>query len=137
MVYTHVLFLALGIRDLFWLPVDQFRKDGHIVKGFQRGAQSFGLSTATATLELGQKFFGAIQVWLFLTSPFWAMISFQFMAEFAFDIVNPDYHRHRSQADILQSFAQPADFREGVTLAVSAFRRVSFLISGLLSPQIF
>lgn len=47
------------------------------------------------------------------------------MAEFAFDVVNPDYHRQRSQADILQSFAQPADFREGVTLAMNAFRRVS------------
>jgi len=99
--------IALGIRDLFWLPVDQYRRDGHIVKGLQRGAQSFGLSTATATLELGQKFFGTIQ----------------FMAEFAFDVVNPDYHRQRSQADILQSLAQPADFREGVTLAMNAFRR--------------
>jgi len=58
-------------------------------------------------LELSQKFFGAIQ----------------FMAEFAFEVVNPDYHRQRTQADILQSFAQPADFREGVTLAMSAVRR--------------
>ena len=27
-----------GIRDLFWLPIEQFQKDGRIVRGLQRGA---------------------------------------------------------------------------------------------------
>lgn len=55
-------FLAQGIVDLFWLPVDQYRRDGHIVKGFQRGAQSFGVSTASAALELSQRLVGTLQV---------------------------------------------------------------------------
>lgn len=44
------------------MPVDQYKKDGHVVKGIQRGAQSFGVSTASAALEISQKFVGAIQV---------------------------------------------------------------------------
>ena len=51
-----------GIRDLFWLPVEQYRKDGRIVRGLQRGAHSFTTSTAMAALELTNRLVQTVQV---------------------------------------------------------------------------
>lgn len=56
------LFLVQGIRDLFWLPIEQYQKDGRIVRGLQRGANSFTTSTAMAALELTNRLVQAIQV---------------------------------------------------------------------------
>lgn len=50
------------MRDLFWLPIEQYRKDGRIIRGLQRGAASFGTSTASAALELSNRLVQAIQV---------------------------------------------------------------------------
>lgn len=54
--------LVHGVRDLFWLPIEQYRKDGRIIRGLQRGAASFGTSTASAALELSNRLVQAIQV---------------------------------------------------------------------------
>ncbi|XP_038643270.1 autophagy-related protein 2 homolog A-like [Scyliorhinus canicula] len=57
-----VVQLFHGLRDLFWLPIEQYRKDGRIIRGLQRGAASFGTSTASAALELSNRLVQAIQV---------------------------------------------------------------------------
>lgn len=57
-----VVQLFHGVRDLFWLPIEQYRKDGRIIRGLQRGAASFGTSTASAALELSNRLVQAIQV---------------------------------------------------------------------------
>lgn len=54
--------LVQGLRDLVWLPIEQYRRDGRIVRGFQRGAASFGTSTAMAALELTNRVVQTIQV---------------------------------------------------------------------------
>lgn len=51
-----------GLRDLVWLPIEQYRKDGRIVRGFQRGTASFGTSTAMAALELTNRMVRTVQV---------------------------------------------------------------------------
>jgi len=58
-----------GCRDLFWLPVEQYRRDGRIVRGFQRGAQSFMTCTAMSTLELTNRVVQTIQVSSQLSTP--------------------------------------------------------------------
>jgi autophagy-related protein 2 len=50
------------VKDLFWLPVEQYRKDGRIVRGLQRGASSFSTSTAMAFLELTNRVVQSVQV---------------------------------------------------------------------------
>ena len=54
--------LAHGIKDLFWLPVEQYRKDGRIVRGLQRGASSFSTSTVMSLLELTNRMVQSVQV---------------------------------------------------------------------------
>lgn len=65
------------MRDLFWLPIEQYRKDGRIIRGLQRGAASFGTSTASAALELSNRLVQAIQVSLgdvlFIHLPFFGL----------------------------------------------------------------
>ncbi|XP_035224813.1 autophagy-related protein 2 homolog A-like isoform X2 [Stegodyphus dumicola] len=53
--------LFQGIKDLFYLPVMQYRRDGQIVRGLQYGASSFSTSTAMAFLDLTSRLVGAIQ----------------------------------------------------------------------------
>uniref|UniRef100_A0A1B0DI62 Autophagy-related protein 2 n=1 Tax=Phlebotomus papatasi TaxID=29031 RepID=A0A1B0DI62_PHLPP len=53
--------LFQGIRDLFWLPIEQYQKDGQIVRGLQRGAQSFTARTALAALEITTRLIHLLQ----------------------------------------------------------------------------
>lgn len=54
--------LIQGIRDLVQLPIEQYQKDGRIVRGLQRGANSFTTSTAMAALEIATRIVNLIQV---------------------------------------------------------------------------
>lgn len=60
----HMFFLLLvqGIFDLFYLPFEQYQKDGRIVRGIQRGAQSFTARTALAALEITSRIIYLLQV---------------------------------------------------------------------------
>ncbi|XP_071454260.1 autophagy-related protein 2 homolog A [Hetaerina americana] len=96
--------LFQGIRDLFWMPIEQYQKDGRIVRGLQRGANSFTTSTAMAALELTSRLVNAIQS----------------TAETAYDMVSPGpsvRRRHPGRKDCRRRYHQPADIREGMANA--------------------
>lgn len=58
-----ILFLLVqGLFDLIRLPIEQYRKDGCIVKGFKLGCQSFTACTALAMLEIAVRVINALQV---------------------------------------------------------------------------
>ena len=56
------VYTVQGVRDLFWLPIEQFQKDGRIVRGLQRGANAFSTSAALAILELTSRLVQTLQV---------------------------------------------------------------------------
>ncbi|XP_076166580.1 autophagy-related 2 isoform X3 [Ptiloglossa arizonensis] len=96
--------LFQGIRDLFWLPIEQYQKDGRIIRGLQRGANSFTTSTAMATLELTSKLIHAIQS----------------TAETAYDMVSPGpsvRQKNRGHKERRKKYSQPLDIREGMANA--------------------
>nr|XP_057915994.1 autophagy-related protein 2 homolog A isoform X2 [Doryrhamphus excisus] len=108
-----VVQLFHGVRDLFWLPIEQYRKDGRIIRGLQRGAASFGTSTASAALELSNRLVQAIQA----------------TAETVYDILSPTpplnrYAIAEGRAPPVRPrrAAQPADLREGVAKAYDTVR---------------
>lgn len=106
-----LFFSVHGVRDLFWLPIEQYRKDGRIIRGLQRGAASFGTSTASAALELSNRLVQAIQA----------------TAETVYDILSPTPPISRCYLDSRQSRRlrrgqQPADLREGVAKAYDTVR---------------
>jgi len=96
--------LFQGIKDLFWMPVQQYRQDGRIVRGLQRGAHSFSTSTAMAVLELSNRLVSTIQS----------------LAELTFDMVSPG-PRHVSTLQTTRNSSSqavhPAELREGVANA--------------------
>uniref|UniRef100_A0A8C5E3R7 Autophagy related 2A n=1 Tax=Gouania willdenowi TaxID=441366 RepID=A0A8C5E3R7_GOUWI len=108
-----VVQLFHGVRDLFWLPIEQYRKDGRIIRGLQRGAASFGTSTASAALELSNRLVQAIQA----------------TAETVYDILSPTpplnrfaITEGRAPPSRPRRTAQPADLREGVAKAYDTVR---------------
>ncbi|XP_076143716.1 autophagy-related protein 2 homolog A [Alosa pseudoharengus] len=101
-----VVQLFHGVRDLFWMPIEQYRRDGRIIRGLQRGAASFGTSTAAAALELSNRLVQAIQA----------------TAETVYDILSPTPPLTRCitegrPAPRPRRTPQPADLREGVAKA--------------------
>ncbi|CAB1337518.1 unnamed protein product [Coregonus sp. 'balchen'] len=101
-----------GVRDLFWMPIEQYRRDGRIIRGLQRGAASFGTSTASAALELSNRLVQAIQA----------------TAETVYDILSPTPPRNRYITEGRPPSTrphrahQPADIREGVAKAYDTVR---------------
>uniref|UniRef100_A0A665UW15 Autophagy related 2B n=1 Tax=Echeneis naucrates TaxID=173247 RepID=A0A665UW15_ECHNA len=102
--------LVQGFRDLVWLPIEQYRKDGRIVRGFQRGTASFGTSTAMAALELTNRMVRTIQA----------------AAETAYDMVSPvpdEKDTKRIKRFTHYGLAhQPVDLREGVAKAYTVVK---------------
>ncbi|XP_030620868.1 autophagy-related protein 2 homolog A [Chanos chanos] len=106
-----VVQLFHGVRDLFWMPIEQYRKDGRIIRGLQRGAASFGTSTASAALELSNRLVQAIQA----------------TAETVYDILSPTppltrYITEGRPVSRPRRNPQPADLREGVAKAYDTVR---------------
>ncbi|XP_073720955.1 autophagy-related protein 2 homolog B-like isoform X2 [Misgurnus anguillicaudatus] len=102
--------LVQGFKDLVWLPIEQYRKDGRIVRGFQRGTASFGTSTAMAALELTNRMVRTIQA----------------AAETAYDMVSPVPDENECKKIKRYSHYclahQPVDLREGVAKAYSVVK---------------
>jgi len=101
--------LAQSLHDLFAIPMDEFQKeDGRVVQGIQRGASNFGWSTATAALDVSQRLVNIVQN----------------LAEFAFDIVTPDYafQRKRKLLAANQPVQVAGDIREGLSMAFDTVR---------------
>ncbi|KAI1732177.1 autophagy-related protein 2 like protein B [Ditylenchus destructor] len=106
---SALVHLAQGFRDLFAIPLNEFRKeDGHVVRGIQQGASNFGLSTATAAIDATQRLAYMVQG----------------VAELAFDMVTPDYayQQQRRQINASQRLRIAGDIREGLTMAYDTVR---------------
>lgn len=56
-----VIQLLQGMKDLFWMPIEHYRKDRRLVRGIQRGASSFSSSTAMAAINLMNRFISIVQ----------------------------------------------------------------------------
>lgn len=100
-----------GVRDLFWLPIEQYQKDGRIAKGLQRGANAFSTSAALAALELTNRFVKIVQG----------------AAEITYDMVSPGpsvQQKRRNSSKKKKRYAQPGDIREGMTNAYQVVKEV-------------
>lgn len=101
--------LFQGIWDLFWLPIEQYQKDGRIVRGLQRGAQSFTARTALAALEITTRIIHLLQI----------------TAETAYDMVSPGPSVRRCRGNKKgkrKRLHPPQDIREGMTNAIQIVR---------------
>ena len=112
--------LVQGLKDLFIMPVEQYQKDGRLLRGIQKGAHSFTSLTAMSLLDFTNKLLGVIK----------------FAAEMAFDIMSPESsvvvgklprkHQSGSGGGLNRNFLQrrrpAADMREGMFNAFSVIQ---------------
>ena len=56
--------LGTGIADLVLLPIEQYQKDGKVLKGISRGTRSFLKATTTETVRIGSHLATGAQIML-------------------------------------------------------------------------
>ncbi|KAK9884101.1 hypothetical protein WA026_005041 [Henosepilachna vigintioctopunctata] len=103
-----IIQLCQGVKDFFWMPIEQYKKDGRIFRGFRKGLNSLSTSTAMATLELTTRFLDLVQ----------------FTAEIAYEMLspNPCVRKPLRIKGRKKRYNQPQDLREGVTNACLLFK---------------
>lgn len=106
--------LFRGIRDLFLMPIDQYRKDKRLVRGLQKGLFSFSTSSTIAILELTNKSLGLIE----------------FAAQIFYDLMSgtSTLRKERALASYYEfRWNQPRDAREGALNAYNVLTEGKFL----------
>ncbi|CED82200.1 Cytoplasm to vacuole targeting protein [Phaffia rhodozyma] len=119
-----------GVADLILLPIEQYKKDGRIVRGVQKGTTSFVKSTAMEALKLGAKLATGTQVILEKAEH---VLGGKFGQPIETETLQDDPLRHyRSEnggssdeeADEVSRYAnQPADVSEGISTAYKSLSR--------------
>ncbi|CAF3761845.1 unnamed protein product [Rotaria sordida] len=107
--------IVIGIKDLFYLPIDQYRRDGRVFLGIQRGASSFTTSTALALIELSSQ--------LVRCAHLAALLCFELVSS---STTLPDgsiSSLSSTQTIMVRNRPPPNDIREGVTYAVNVIRQ--------------
>jgi hypothetical protein len=64
--------LGTGVADLVLLPVQQYRKDGRIIRGLQKGTLSFARATAIEAIKLSSRIASGTQIILEHADEFFA-----------------------------------------------------------------
>ncbi|GAA6005897.1 hypothetical protein JCM11491_004053 [Sporobolomyces phaffii] len=57
-----VVNVGSGVANLVLLPIEQYRKDGRVVRGLQKGAQAFAKQTTLEAINVGAKLANGTQV---------------------------------------------------------------------------
>jgi autophagy-related protein 2 len=109
-----------GVADLILLPIEQYRKDGRVARGVQRGTSSFVKSTAMEMMKLGAKLATGTQVILEKAEGVLGGGS-RFREEEVGEVGNRvplESDDEGEMVDVVSRYAnQPTDAREGVQAA--------------------
>lgn len=112
-----VVNLGSGVANLVLLPIEQYRKDGRLARGLQRGASSFARTTTLEALNVGARLATGTQVILeqaesVLGARSNATVTAEALA--AASEGSPILLSEEEHADLISRYAeQPADLREG------------------------
>ena len=79
-IFNSLIQFFEGFTYLIWYPIEQYRKDGRVLCGIQKGGAAFSTCTVLATIELTNRMFQATKN----------------VAEFFYDLVTP----HRSNSSL-------------------------------------
>ncbi|GFY75857.1 autophagy-related protein 2 homolog B [Trichonephila inaurata madagascariensis] len=98
--------LFQGVKDFVCFPVAQYKRDGQIVRGLQRGASSLSTSAVMAFLDLASGLVYTIQS----------------VAIIGYDMVSPGPSKFQKPKETFRQITQPADVREGLTSAANVVK---------------
>ena len=126
-----VVNVGSGVADLVLLPIAQYKKDGRIVRGIQKGTRAFVQTTAVEAIKLGARLATGTQVILeqaenVLGSHFSESITAETVPESPVDSEGtaPRWNTDEDAADLISKYAeQPLDMKEGMQSAYTSLRR--------------
>jgi autophagy-related protein 2 len=117
-----------GVADLILLPIAQYKKDGRIVRGLQKGATAFVKSTAIEAVKMGAKLATGTQVILeqvegILGGQFEVPITTETL-QMPIEDFSSESDGDGNSADMISKYAQqPMDLKEGIQSAVKSLQR--------------
>jgi autophagy-related protein 2 len=104
--------LGSGVADLVLLPIEQYRKDGRLARGIQRGVTSFSKTTTLEALNVGARLATGTQVILEQAEAVLGARINSVPETEAFVLSDAE------REELISRYAQqPGDFREGVESA--------------------
>jgi autophagy-related protein 2 len=126
-----VVNVGSGVADLVLLPIAQYRKDGRVVRGLQKGTKAFVRSTAMEAVKLGAQLATGTQVILeqaenVLGSKFNETILAETLPHLSNDAMERSFHSASEEetADPISRYAeQPVNIQEGIQSAYTSMRR--------------
>lgn len=114
--------IGSGLADLVLLPIEQYKKDGRIIRGLQKGAKSFAKAATTETINLGTKLAVGTQVLLEHADEILGGGVGEGSGDDAFG--SGDGPSSTGGSDHVSKYAeQPKDVKEGVKLAYRSLSR--------------
>ncbi|KAH8920952.1 hypothetical protein BT69DRAFT_1283572 [Atractiella rhizophila] len=122
-----VVNIGTGVADLVLLPIEQYKKDGRLIRGLQKGAASFAKTTALETIKLGARLATGTQVILeqaeaVLGAKFLSNLTAETIADTALDMGGGDTDESDNEFEAVSRYAtQPADIIEGLQSAYKSF----------------
>lgn len=125
-----VVNVGSGVADLVLLPIAQYKKDGRVIRGLQKGTTAFVQSTAIEAIKLGARLATGTQVILEQAEH---VIGGQFKDPVTAEAVqlptgmsdfDDSQEDHDESGDLFSRYAeQPMNAKEGVKSAVRSLRR--------------
>ncbi|KAG9318675.1 hypothetical protein JVU11DRAFT_770 [Chiua virens] len=119
-----VVNVGSGVADLVLLPIAQYKKDGRIVRGVQKGTKAFVQSTAMEAIKLGARLATGTQVILEQAEN---VLGGQFKDSVTTEALQIPYgleDAEGSDEDLISRYAaQPSGLKEGVQSAYHSLRR--------------
>ena len=107
--------IVVGLKDLLYLPIDQYRRDGRVLLGIQRGASSFTASTALALIELSSQVVRCAHLA--------ALLCFELVSSSATSPNEFITSSSSTEAIMVRNHPPPNDIREGIAYAVNVVRQ--------------
>ncbi|TBU50794.1 hypothetical protein BD309DRAFT_907025 [Dichomitus squalens] len=123
-----VVNVGSGVADLVLLPIAQYRRDGRVYRGLQKGTNAFIKSTAMEAIKLGARLATGTQVILEQAETvLGGQFSDEVMAE-ALQVPTPieldEDELDEETRDLISKYAeQPVNVKEGVQSAYRSLRR--------------
>ena len=123
-----VVNVGSGVADLVLLPIAQYKKDGRVYRGLQKGTNAFMKSTAMEAIRLGARLATGTQVILEQAETvLGGQFSDQVMAE-AVQVATPleldDGDDDEDPGDLISKYAeQPVNVKDGVQSAYRSLKR--------------
>jgi autophagy-related protein 2 len=123
-----VVNVGSGVADLVLLPIAQYRKDGRVVRGLQKGTKAFVRSTAMEAVKLGAQLATGTQVILeqaenVLGSRFNETILAETLPHLSDDAMDRSFHSTSEEDPISRYAEQPVNIQEGIQSAYTSMRR--------------